>query len=166
MRPFLAAVALASAILATPAGGQATASLEVRGVAGETLSLGLAELEGLGAVEVTVDENGPATYRGPTLRDVATLAGAPTGRALRGPAMALAILAEADDGYRVVFTIAELDEQFGAREVVVALSRNGAPLGDEDGPIRLVVPEDAQFHARWLRGLARVSLVDLGVQAR
>ena len=156
----LAAATVVSAILAGSAAAQSPA-LELRGAA-HAEAFDVRDLEGLTLIEVTVDEGGPATYRGPTLRDLATRAGAPTGRALRGSAMALAILVEASDGYVVAFTVAELDEQFGARQAIVALSRNGAPIEGDDGPLRLVVPEDDQFHARWVRGLVRITLVDLG----
>lgn len=155
----LAAVTIVSAISAGSATAQSP-GLELRGVA-RAEALDVRDLEDFAVVEVTVDEGGPAIYRGPTLRDLATRAGAPTGRALRGSAMALAILVEASDGYVVAFTVAELDEQFGARQAIVALSRNGAPIEGDDGPLRLIVPEDASFHARWVRGLVRITLVDL-----
>jgi hypothetical protein len=157
MKALIAGVALGSAILAGSASAQ---TLEVVGVAGEARVLALPDLRGLVAVEVSVDEGGPTTYQGPALRQLAALAGAPTGRALRGPAMALAILAEGADGYAVVFTVAELDEQFGGRQAIIATSRNGDAIVGDDGPLRLVVPEDA-FHARWVRGLMRLRLIDL-----
>jgi len=39
------------------------------------------------------------------------------------------VVAEAEDGYRVVFALAELDSGFLDSEVVVADTMDGAPIG-------------------------------------
>ena len=78
----------------------------------------------------------PMVVRGPSLRSVLTLGGAPTGQMLRGPSMLLVLVAEGSDGYKVAYTLAELDDQFGARDGIIALSENGKALPDNDGPLR------------------------------
>jgi DMSO/TMAO reductase YedYZ molybdopterin-dependent catalytic subunit len=72
--------------------------------------------------------------------------------------MTLVVLAEAADGYKVAYSLAELDEQFGGRRVIVALSQNDAPLPDAEGPLRVVVPGETH-HARWIRQLTVLRLV-------
>jgi len=113
------------------------------------VTLGLGELRGLPQVDV-VDSSpatGQARFRGPSLRTLVSLVGAPEGRALRGPSMTLVVLAEARDGYKVAYSLSELDEQFGARTVIVALTQNDQPLSTDDGPLRIIVAGESH-HAR------------------
>jgi len=49
------------------------------------------------------------TYEGVLLSDLLKRAGVASGKDLRGAALATYILAEASDGYRVVFSIGEID---------------------------------------------------------
>jgi hypothetical protein len=69
-------------------------------------------------------------YEGVALEEILRKAGVPQGDALRGPAMVTYVLAEAADGYRVVFSLAELDAGIADGEVIVADTMDGAPLGD------------------------------------
>ena len=56
------------------------------------------------------DEHGvTAQYGGVALRDVLTQQGVPTGEALRGDVMTRYVVVDAADGYRVVFSLSELD---------------------------------------------------------
>jgi hypothetical protein len=82
---------------------------------------------------------------------------------LRDAALTLALLAQAPDGYRVAYTLAELDPQFGARMAIVALTQDGQPLSEPDGPLRIVVDGD-QKHARWIRQLDQLHLLHVGPQ--
>jgi hypothetical protein len=91
-------------------------------------------------------------YRGVPIATLLQLAGAPTGHALRGQALATTIIASARDGYRVAFSVAELDSGFVQRRVIVALTSDGAPMNDDDGPLRIIVEGEGQ-PARWIRQL-------------
>jgi len=91
-------------------------------------------------------------YDGVPLIDLLKLAGIPSGENLRGAAMATFIIAEASDGYRVAFSLAELDPGIGDAGVLVADSLSGKPLDAKLGPLRLVVPRDKR-PARWVRML-------------
>ena len=51
-------------------------------------------------------------YDGVPIGALLAKAGVPQGAALRGKSMALAVVAEGSDGYRAVFSIAELDDDF------------------------------------------------------
>jgi len=67
-------------------------------------------------------------YEGVPLREILKRAGAPLGGQLRGKALASYILAKAHDGYQVVFTLGEIDAQFGNEQIIVADQRDGEPL--------------------------------------
>ncbi len=71
-------------------------------------------------------------------------AGAPVDEKLRGKALASYVLAAAKDGYQVAFTLGELDPQFGNSLVLVADTRDGKPLPDKQGPLRLVCSNDKE----------------------
>lgn len=70
----------------------------------------------------------------------------------------MVIVAVAADGYQVTFSIAELDEGIGNAKVLVADSEDGKPLGEGQGPLRLVAPGDAR-PARWVRMLKAIRVV-------
>jgi hypothetical protein len=136
-------------------------SLELLASDGTSRTLTPDDLAARPRTEVLVaEESSSSTFEGPALRDLLSEAGAPDGRSLRGPAMSLVVLAEAADGYTVAFTVSELDPQFGDRTAIVAFSRNGQALDPRDGPLQIVLPED-EFHARWVRQLVRLRLVQL-----
>jgi DMSO/TMAO reductase YedYZ molybdopterin-dependent catalytic subunit len=94
-----------------------------------------------------------ATFAGVALVDLLRLTGVPLGTELRGSHMALYLLVEAADGYRVVFALPELDPAFTDRVVLLADRRDGQPLAAAKGPLRLVVPGEKR-HARWVRQVA------------
>jgi hypothetical protein len=71
--------------------------------------------------------------------------------------MASYVLAEAADGYRVVFSLAELDSGILDSEVMVADTMDGAPLGEKQGPFRLVAPHEKRS-ARWVRMLKSITV--------
>jgi hypothetical protein len=102
-------------------------------------------------------------YEGVALQEILRKAGVPQGEALRGPAMATYVLAEAADGYRVVFSLAELDPGIIDSEVMVADTMDGAPLGDKLGPFRLLAPYEKR-PARWVRMLKSLTVARATVQ--
>jgi hypothetical protein len=165
MHSALRSLQLALLVVVLSSATAAAQTLTLVSVDGVTKSLGIAELRALPQVEHSDSgPNGVTQYHGPTLRSVVTLAGAPEGHALRGPAMTIVVLAEASDGYRVAYTLAEIDERFGARKALIALTQNGQAIAGNEGPLRIVVPGEAH-RARWIRQLATVRLVQLA-QAR
>ena len=99
-------------------------------------------------------------YEGVPLREILKLAGAPTGNQLRGKALASYVLAKAQDGYQVVFTLAELDAAFANEKILVADKRDGKPLFGYQGPLRLVCPGD-KAGARSVRMLETLEVVRL-----
>jgi DMSO/TMAO reductase YedYZ molybdopterin-dependent catalytic subunit len=99
-------------------------------------------------------------YEGVTLRAVLEKAGAPFGKKLRGKVLTTYVLAKAMDGYQVIFTLGELDPDFGNETVLLADKRDGKPLPDKQGPFRLVCPNDHEG-ARSVRMLESLEVVRL-----
>ena len=97
-------------------------------------------------------------YEGVPLEALLHKAGAPQGEDIRGPVMATYVIAEAEDGYRVVFSLAELDSGFLDSDVLVADTMDGAPLGPKQGPLKLVAPHEKR-PARWVRMLKSITVV-------
>ena len=105
-----------------------------------------------------------ATYEGVLVSDLLRQAGATQGEKLRGPAMATYVLMEAADGYRVVFSLAELDPAVLDSNVIVAdTPLDGAPLTVAQGPLRIVAPNDKR-PARWIRMLKSITVVKVDAE--
>lgn len=86
--------------------------------------------------------DGPeVTFTGPRLLAVLGLAGARVDT-IRGPALAQYVLAVAQDGYQVAFSLGELAPSLGNRRVLLVAMEDGKPLSEKDGPWRLWVPGD------------------------
>lgn len=135
-------------------------TFEIVGLDGQSRTIGIAELEQLEPKELTVPDphtKEPARYRGVELTKVLSLAGVPFDRPLRGPLLVAQVRVEAADGYRVGFSLPELDPRTGSTEVRLAYRLGGEPLGPELGPFRLVVPTDRRG-ARWVRQLTRLTV--------
>jgi DMSO/TMAO reductase YedYZ molybdopterin-dependent catalytic subunit len=130
------------------------AELKVSGAVSAPLTLTVADLKAMPRKTLTVvnPHQKSEKYEGVALQEILRKAGVPQGDALRGPAMATYVLAEAADGYRVVFSLAELDAG------IVADTMDGAPLGDKLGPFRLIAPHEKR-PARWVRMLRSVTVV-------
>ena len=151
---------LTVAVLLTPLATGRAQSLGLVGEKGAAKSLTMAELSALPQSELTVTEKDGAkmVFRGPTLRSLVTLAGAPTGHEFRGPNMLIAIVAEASDGYKAAYMLAEVDEGFGNKNAILALTQDANALPEKDGPFRVVMPGE-EHRARWIRVVQRIRLV-------
>lgn len=73
-------------------------------------------------------------------------------------------VARGRDGYVVAFSLAELLPEVGNRHVWVALDEDGQSISEEDGPIRLLSPDD-QKPARGVHQLADITIVDTAAAA-
>jgi DMSO/TMAO reductase YedYZ molybdopterin-dependent catalytic subunit len=97
-------------------------------------------------------------YEGVPLETILRKAGAPIGDQLRGAAFAIYVVAESEDKYRVVFSLAELDSGMVNSDIIVADTLDGAPLPDKVGPFRIVAPLEKR-PARWVRMLKSITVV-------
>jgi len=142
------------------------AELRITGAVSTPLVLTVADLKKMPRKTLTVmnaHDKKKETYEGVLLEELLTKAGVPQGEQLRGASMATYVLAEATDGYRVVFSLAELDSGILESEVIVADTVDGAPLSAQQGPFRLVAPHEKR-PARWVRMLKSITVVRAPVQ--
>jgi len=110
---------------------------------------------------VTMSNGGIETrYEGVWMHEILKRASVPLGEALRGKALATYVIAEAQDGYQVVFSVGELDPAMTNAEILVADTSNGKPLFGDNGTFRLVIPNDKRG-ARSVRMLTKLEIVQL-----
>jgi DMSO/TMAO reductase YedYZ molybdopterin-dependent catalytic subunit len=143
------------------AAGEPAATVQVTGAVKQSLMLSADDLAKLPRASVTTTSNGLQTkYEGVWLHEVLKRAGVPQGETLRGKALAGYLLAEAQDGYQVVFSLGEVDPAFIDNEILLADTANGKPLFGAQGRFRLVVPKDKPG-ARSVRMLTKLEVVQL-----
>ena len=70
------------------------------------------------------------------------------------------VLAEASDGYQVVFSLGELDPAVLDNQILLADTANGKPLFGDDGAFRIVAARD-KHGARSVRMLTKLEIVQL-----
>jgi len=138
----------------------ATAELRISGAVTTPLVLTVADLKNMPRRKLSVvnpHDKKTENYEGVFLEELLRKAGVPQGENLRGSSMATYVLVEAADGYRVVFSLAELDSGILDSDVMVADTMDGAPLGANQGPFRLVAPREKR-PARWVRMLKSITV--------
>lgn len=164
MRRFLitAAIVIAGATNAAAQDRPHSGTLVVIVDPAKPLTVKPAELAAMPRTKVTLKQpDGRAViHEGVLVAELLKRAGAPLGKALRGDALASYVVASATDGYRVVFSLAELDPEFTGSEIIVADRTNGDALLPDQGPLRIIVPKDLAG-ARSMRMLERIELVRL-----
>ena len=144
---------------ALPAAAQ---SLTLRGPAGQTMAISMAELAALPHVGFTFDVHGQKhAYEGVLLIDLLAKVGTPTGKSLGGKALAHAVRTTSADGYQVVFGLGEIDPGTRPNRIIVVDRADGVPLSATDGPLRLVVEGDLR-PARGARMLTMIEVIPMG----
>lgn len=135
--------------------------LTVQTDAGEQ-TLNRRDLEALPHVKVTASERGsPAvSFEGVTLQSVLEKAGVTFGESMKGKRLSSCLLVEASDGYRVVMALPELDPAFTDKQIVLAFLEDGKPLGEKQGPYRIVIPDEKRM-ARWVRQVTALKIVQV-----
>ena len=146
---------------ATPAQTTSTAAarLELIGAGGQQVNISSADFHALPpkTVQVHNEHTGAdETYQGVELSLLLAHIDAPLGQKLRGKALAMYVVAEGTDKYRVVYSLAEVDPAFHNGTVIVADREAGQPI-TKDGPFKLVNTDDKR-PARWVRNLASIRL--------
>ena len=156
----LARLALVAALVFS--GSLASAASLVATSAKGKIEITAKTLAGLPRQSVTATAHDKsATYQGYDLIAVLRAAGLAPTESLRGKQLGELVTISAADGYRVVFSLAELDPMLGNRQVLLVDSENGRPLSAADGPWRLVVPAD-QRPARWIRQISVINVSQAG----
>jgi DMSO/TMAO reductase YedYZ molybdopterin-dependent catalytic subunit len=122
-----------------------------------TFSLGALEAAGAVAVTVEDDSGQPSEYTGVPIAKLVESAGIALGKSVRGERLAEFVMIRATDGYRVLFSISEIDPMFRERTLLLCYRKNGAPLPGTEGPLRVVVADEKR-HARWVRQVIAIEL--------
>jgi DMSO/TMAO reductase YedYZ molybdopterin-dependent catalytic subunit len=130
------------------------ALLRVVGPGGPELRVTAQDWAKLPRATVTAMDHGGAqvTFEGVPARELLKLAGAPFGHELRGQRLSLYVLAEASDGYKALYALAEFDADFTDGLILIADRKNGEALAPKEGPLQMVVPWEKR-QARWVRQL-------------
>ncbi len=97
-------------------------------------------------------------YSGTPFAEILKLLSAPAGPTLRGKEMNHAVVLTATDGYRVVFSLVELDDSFRPQSILLADRAGGEALDDFEGKLMLVSADDLR-HSRWIRQIESIALV-------
>jgi hypothetical protein len=135
---------------------QDPARLLVQGIGanGPSFAASAADLALLPQHTISVTDHGASVnFQGVLLADLLAKVPTPTGERYHKTAASHYLVAEARDGYRAVFSWAELDPSFLDKAVYVATQRDGKPLPETDGPLELIVPGEKR-NARWVRQLS------------
>ncbi len=153
-------VALPETAQAAGESGRVTTTLTVRGNVSNPLSLTVADLGKFpvhrvdDARVVRTDGSSSETVRhlaGCLLRDVLNAAG--LSERDRLDLRKTIVVATASDGYKAVFSWAELFNTAIGDGVLIVYERDGSPLGDDEGRIALVSLKDTRpgpRHVKWL----------------
>jgi hypothetical protein len=155
------AVAALAALCASTVRAQ---DLRMVGLDGRAVVLSPADLAAMPHVSLTVTVEGKtAAYRGVPLAALLERIDAPLGKALRGAALRDVVLVTGQDGYGAALSLAEADPMERSQQVILADEADSHPLGQGQGPYRLVVEGD-QRGARLVRMVDSIELrrVDAG----
>jgi hypothetical protein len=164
-RTSLAALALFASLSACGGGGDDGPSVAVSGAVNNLLSLSVADLQGASPVTQTDTFSAGTTpqthtYTGPTLWSLLNGAGIKVDATRKNDVLNKLVLATGSDGYRTVFSLGEIDPDFGNQPDLVAYAEtiNGvkAVLGS-DGPFRTTAPADVKG-GRYVSNLVRLDV--------
>jgi hypothetical protein len=161
LRTILLAGLLAAALHAEDAALRVSGASGRDGVARPPLELKLTELAAIDHVSVKVHSHDGAdhTYSGVPISVILKRAGMPSGEDLRGGSLLTRyIVVTAHDGYRVLFSLPELDPAFTDGQAILADRVDGKPLSSREGPLRMVTPGEKR-EARWIRMVEKIEIL-------
>ena len=138
------------------AGAQAEVFLDLGGDLSNPRRIDASELHTLPREEIrTTDPHNPGkeiVYSGTPLVEALKLGGLVLDSSMGGlrEIVKMTVIVEATDGYRAVFSLAELDPELTDHIILLADTKDGQPLTPQEGPLRIIVPGDKR-PARWVR---------------
>jgi hypothetical protein len=130
-------------------------------VDGKATTLSVADLQAMPQKSLTVHNEHTKTdetYAGVNLGELLAKYGFPADKTTHQKMLRSYIKAEGMDKYWVLYATTEVEATEHNGDVLVALSMNGKPLGD-DGQLKLVSSEDKKPQ-RWVRNLSAITLKD------
>ena len=148
---------------AVGANPQAEDVLDLRGDLPNPRRIDASELHKLPRVEARTtdphDQGKEITYSGTPLVEVLKAGGLLLDSGMAGirETVTMTVLVEATDGYRAVFSLAELDPELIDRVVLLADTKDGQPLPPREWPFRIIVPGEKR-PARWVRQVKAVTV--------
>ncbi|PNG26597.1 molybdopterin-dependent oxidoreductase [Methylocella silvestris] len=158
MRFSAALIALALLTASPSRADEANASVGLTGLNGQGGAVTLDELDALPRITISAEQHDAThVFEGALLTDVLARVGAPRGKAIHGAEMTDVIIVEARDGYKVALDLAGIDATIRKDRVILADRMDGAPIGPETGPFRLVVEGDFR-PARSVRMVKQIRL--------
>jgi len=131
---------------------------------GKTTAFAGAEISMMPHQDVTAfdaHEKQNHVYSGVPVRDLLAKAGIEFGEKLRGKYLRLAVIAHCRDNYDIIYALAEFDDAFNDRTILLVDRQDGQPLPDALGPVRILVPGDKR-PARWARMVTSLEVVPVG----
>jgi len=133
--------------------------LKVGGEVGTPLQLSAADFAKLPRTSTKAkDHSGKeSVFEGVSLVEILKLAGIKFGEEFRGKQMALFLVVDAADDYRVLFALQELDPSFNDKLFLLADRRDGSPLTARDGPLQMIVPAEKR-QGRWIRQVVSLTV--------
>lgn len=129
----------------------------------ETLSLTAADFAALPHTDIVLpaeDDSPERHFSGVPVKDLLVRVGAPLGDKMKRSAMMLGVVVHCKDGYSVLFALAEFDDAFSSRTILLADKEDGAPLPPSAAPLRIVAPGDKRG-ARSCKQVVAVEVVSL-----
>lgn len=144
------ALVLALALLAPSAGFAADLTVVAPGGAAKVLGAG-----DLAALPRDTVKTGAKSYEGPVLSYVLRAGGMPVGAKLHGDPLRAFVVVQGKDGFKAVYSLAELDRDFHDDVVILADKVDGAALAEKEGPWRLVSGGDKKAW-RSVYGVSRI----------
>lgn len=148
---------------------QVSTTLQVSGAVAQSLALTVEDLKGLAAQRINdvraIEEGGrreerTRAYVGVLLRDL--LDRAKLVETSRHDLRRSVVVATATDGYKAVFSWAELYLSPIGEGALVYYERDGRPLDDREGRIALISLKDVRAGPRHVRWLQKIEVVRVG----
>ena len=145
-------------ILTTIALCQQPAALTLHGLDGKPVNITAEDLTKMAHHSIKASDHGtPATFEGVLLSEILAKVNVPLGDKLKGKALSQFLVAEAADGYRVLFALPVLDPASTDHPVYLVTKRDGQPLSEKDGPVRIVAPNEKR-QGRWVRQVIALTI--------
>ena len=150
-----------AAVLATAAVAGPAHALTLKGLSGQVKEIGPAVFAALPHSSLKIEMHGKAhVFEGVPMLELLRTVGAPWGDTLTGKDLAEVALATCQDGYKVAYSLGEIDPGTAKGQVLVADREDGAPLSAKAGPFQIVVEADAR-PARAARMVSSIALLRL-----
>lgn len=133
----------------------------------KTHRLTAADLQSLKRQHAQITERDAATvdYEGVALTDILTRCGVRFDHDAQRKQVSDCVVIRSRDGYQVVFSMAEVSPGASTRPVILADRRNGQPIDDKEGKLKLIAPNDG-FRARFVRGVSHIQVKTVAPIAR